>query len=112
MATPTADQARDQALDVIAQVQEAGLKLAGSVAESWATVLRGVPGMSGVLGADAHQGDLAARLPQTAGEAVDRFYDTGVQVLEAQRAAAHQVLDAVAPQLRAITVVTPPSARG
>jgi hypothetical protein len=109
MATPTADQTRDQALDVIAQVQEAGLRLAGSVAESWSAVLRGVPGLSGSLG-EARPQELAARLPQSAGEAVDRFYDTGVQVLEAQRAAAHHVLDAVAPSLRSV-MVTPPGAR-
>ena len=113
MATPTADQARDQAFDVIAEVQEAGLRFAGSVAESWATVLRGVPGLTGVLGGDdARGGDLASRLPQTAGEAVDRFYDTGVQILEAQRSAAHHVLDAVVPSLRSMTVVMPPSLRG
>jgi hypothetical protein len=109
MATPTADHTRDQALDVIAQVQEAGLRLAGSVAESWSAVLRGVPGLSGTL-SEARTNDLAARLPQSAGEAVDRFYDTGVQILEAQRAAAHHVLDAVAPSLRSVTI-TPPSAR-
>ena len=48
MATPTAD----EALDVIAQAQEAGIRLAGSVAESWAAMLRGVPGLGSVLGAD------------------------------------------------------------
>ena len=52
MATPTADEARDQALDVIAQAQEAGIRFAGSVAESWTAVLRGIPGVGSVLGAD------------------------------------------------------------
>jgi hypothetical protein len=112
MATPT-----EQATDLITQVQDAGLKLAGSVAESWAAVLRGVPGLPGALGAgDQYRtgpaGEVAAHLPQSAGEAVDRFYDTGVQILEAQRAAAHHVLDAVVPTLRSATVVTPPAARG
>ena len=112
MATPT-----EQATDLLSQVQEAGLRLAGSVAESWAAVLRGVPGLPGTLGAgdghrDVFHGEMASHLPQTAGEAVDRFYDTGVQILEAQRAAAHQVLDAVVPTLRSATVVTPPAARG
>jgi hypothetical protein len=115
MATPTAEQARDQAFDVIAQLQEAGLKLAGSVAESWTAVLRGVPGLA-AFGephrADAHRADLGSHLPQTAGEVVDRFYDTGVQILEAQRSAAHHVLDTVVPSLRSVTVVTPPSVRG
>lgn len=112
MATPTADQARDQALDVMTQVQEAGLRFAGAVAESWASVLRGVPGLPGVLGAgDAQPGEYAARVPASASEAVDRFYDTGVHILEAQRSAAHHVLDVVVPGLRSLTVVTPPPAR-
>ena len=116
MATPTADQARDQALDVITQIQEAGLRFAGAVAESWASVLRGVPGLQGLPGlqgvlgaADAHPGDTTGHLPQTAGDAVDRFYDTGVQILEAQRSAAHHVLDTVVPSLRSVTVITPPA---
>jgi len=112
MATPTTDEARDQALDMITQVQEAGLRLAGSVAESWATVLRSVPNVvPGVAGATAGADGPASALPRTAIEAVDRFYDTGVQVLEAQRSAIHHVLGAVAPTLRPLGVVTPPSAR-
>jgi hypothetical protein len=117
MATPTADPtletARDQALDMITQVQEAGLRLAGAVVESWTSVLRGVPGL--VSGVDAPATATAATaggLPRTAAEAVDRFYDTGVQVLEAQRSAVHHVLGATAPALmRPLTVVTPPAAR-
>jgi hypothetical protein len=114
MATPTADEAREQALDMITQVQEAGLRLAGAVAESWTSVLRGVPGL--VPGAETPAGataaSTAAGLPRSAAEAVDRFYDTGVQVLEAQRSAVHHVLGATAPALlRPLTVVTPPAAR-
>ncbi|GAA4868257.1 hypothetical protein [Actinomycetospora straminea] len=122
MATPTApkadpdlDQLRDRAVDTIAQVQEAGLRLAGSVAESWASALRGLPGIPGLSGGvpglsgipglsgvpglaqGADQG--VAGLPRTPAEVVDRVYDTGVQILEAQRSVAHQVLDAVAPAL-------------
>ncbi|PVZ09625.1 hypothetical protein [Actinomycetospora cinnamomea] len=114
MATPTADETRDQALDMITQVQEAGLRLAGSVAESWATVLRSLPGLApGVADgpATAATAANATALPRTAAEAVDRFYDTGVQVLEAQRSAVHHALGAVAPALRPLTVVTPPAAR-
>jgi hypothetical protein len=120
MATPTADEARDQALDVIAQAQEAGLRFAGSVAESWAAVLRGVPGVGSVLGADTSGQPFgnsfgsalgATGAPHTAVEAVDRFYDTGVQLLEAQRSAAHHVLGAMAPALQSLTLVTPPAAR-
>jgi hypothetical protein len=118
MATPTADptieSAREQALDMITQVQEAGLRLAGAVAESWTSVLRGVPGLV-PGGADAPAGataTTAGALPRSAAEAVDRFYDTGVQVLEAQRSAVHHVLGATAPALlRPLTVVTPPAAR-
>jgi hypothetical protein len=113
MATPTADEAREQALDMITQAQEAGLRLAGAVAESWTSVLRGVPGL--VPGGDGAAGATAATaagLPRSAAEAVDRFYDTGVQVLEAQRSAVHHVLGATAPALlRPLTVVTPPAAR-
>lgn len=112
MATPTTDEARDQALDVIAQAQEAGLRFAGTVAESWAAVLRGVPGVGSALGADTFGNSLGnTGMPHTAADAVDRFYDTGVQILEAQRSAAHQVLGAVAPALRPLTSVTPPAAR-
>lgn len=119
MATPAADptieSAREQALDMITQVQEAGLRLAEAVAESWTSVLRGVPGL--VPGADTPAGatataTTAAGLPRSAAEAVDRFYDTGVQVLEAQRSAVHHMLGATAPALlRPLTVVTPPAAR-
>lgn len=120
MATPTADEARDQALDVIAQAQEAGIRLAGSVAESWAAMLRGVPGLGSVLGADTSGSSFGdsfggalgtAGVPHTAVEAVDRFYDTGVQLLEAQRSAAHHMLGAMGPALRPLTLVTPPAAR-
>lgn len=102
MATPTADptldQVRERAVDMITQVQEAGLRLAGSVAETWTAALQNVPGAGVVNGAGAGGGPMAG-LPRTPGEAVDRFYDTGVQILEAQRAVAHQVLEAVTPAL-------------
>ena len=116
MATPTADEARDQALDVIAQAQEAGIRFAGSMAESWAAVLRGIPGVGSVLGADTSGNSFGGALgtagvPHTAVEAVDRFYDTGVQVLEAQRSAAHHVLGAMGPALRPLISLTPPAAR-
>lgn len=124
MATPTADEARDQALDVIAQAQEAGLRFAGSVAESWAAVLRGIPGVGSVLGVDTSGSSFgnsfgdsfggalgATGVPHTAVDAVDRFYDTGVQLLEAQRSAAHHMLGAMGPALRPLTLVTPPAAR-
>ncbi|MDD7941344.1 hypothetical protein PHK61_23265 [Actinomycetospora lutea] len=98
MATPTADpnldQVRERAVDMVAQVQEAGLRFAGSLAESWTAALQNVPGAGAVSGSAASTG-----LPRTPGEAVDRFYDTGVQILEAQRNVAHQVIDAVAPAL-------------
>lgn len=93
-ADPNLDQVREQAVDMFAQVQEAGLRFAGSVAESWTAALQNVPGAGVVSG-----NGVPAGLPRTPGEAVDRFYDTGVQILEAQRAVAHQVLDAVAPAL-------------
>jgi hypothetical protein len=117
MATTTADEARDQALDVIAQAQEAGLRFAGTVAESWTAVLRGVPGVGSALGgggdAFSHAlGNLGhTGVPQSAAEAVDRFYDTGVQLLEAQRSAAHHVLGAVAPALQPLSLLTSPAAR-
>ena len=71
-------------------------------------MLRGVPGVGSVLGADTSGSSSAsfgdsfggalgtAGVPHTAVEAVDRFYDTGVQLLEAQRSAAHHVLGAMA----------------
>jgi hypothetical protein len=97
-ATPTADanldQVRERAVDMITQVQEAGLRFAGSVAETWSSALQNVPGVGSVSGQGA-----AAGLPRTPSEAVDRFYDTGVQILEAQRSVVHQVLDAVVPAL-------------
>lgn len=101
MATPTADpnldQVRERAVDMFAQVQEAGLRFAGSLAESWTAALQNVPGAGAVSGTGPAAG--LPGLPRTPGEAVDRFYDTGVQILEAQRNVAHQVLDAVAPAL-------------
>ncbi|GAA4923358.1 hypothetical protein EV188_103331 [Actinomycetospora succinea] len=101
MATPTADpsidQVRERAVDMLTQVQEAGLRFAGSVAESWTAALQNVPGAGAVTGKGAAAG--VPGLPRTPFEAVDRFYDTGVQILEAQRSVAHQVLEAVAPAL-------------
>jgi hypothetical protein len=115
MATTTADEARDQALDVIAQAQEAGLRFAGTVAESWTAVLRGVPGVGAALGGDTFGNALGnlghTAVPHSAVEAVDRFYDTGVQLLEAQRSAAHHVLGAVAPALQPLSLLTSPAAR-
>lgn len=104
MATPTADpnldQVRERAVDMFAQVQEAGLRFAGSLAESWTAALQNVPGAGAVSGTTPSAGlSGLPGLPRTPGEAVDRFYDTGVQILEAQRNVAHQVLDAVAPAL-------------
>ncbi|MDD7966281.1 hypothetical protein [Actinomycetospora lemnae] len=117
MATPTApkadpdlDQLRDRAVDTIAQVQEAGLRLAGSVAESWASALRGLPGLPGLSGVPGLAQGVdhgVAGLPRTPAEVVDRVYDTGVQILEAQRSVAHQVLEAVAPALPSARATSP-----
>ena len=103
MATPTTDEVRDRAFAMMTQAQEAGIKAATSVAENWVALLTGT-------GADQAGHGIVPTLPSDPAELVDRFYDTGVQVLEAQRSMAHSLLGAVTPALRAVTVVMPAAA--
>lgn len=104
MATPTAEEARERAFDLFARAQEVGLTCAGTVAESLTALLRGVPGVGDGTSVPGAVSGLAG----VPAEVVDRFYDTGIQILEAQRSVAHGVLEAVAPALRGLTVVPPP----
>lgn len=90
MTNPTADRVRAQTLDLITQGQKATLDLVGVVSESWADAVRRLPNGSTPVGLGAPAG-----LPAATSEAVDRFFDTGVQVLEAQRALVHSVVSAL-----------------
>ena len=89
MSTPNAEQVRAQAFDLVGQGQDATMKLMGALSENWAALARG--------GAASAPG---AMVP---GDLVDRVYDTGVQMLEMQRAMAHGVLGAVRPAMEAFT---------
>jgi hypothetical protein len=84
MTTPAADRIQARTIDMITQGQQATLELLGSVSESWAEATRQLASTPGPIG-----------LPVAAVEIVDRFFDTGVQVLEAQRALAHTMLGAL-----------------
>lgn len=89
MSSPNTEQMKAQAFDLIQQGQDAGLKLVGALSESWSAVARG----------GAATGPGASMLPGGPAEMVDRFYDAGVQILEAQRAMVHSVLDAAGPAM-------------
>ena len=93
MTTPNTEQMRAQAFDLVQQGQDAATKLLGALSESWTALARG----------GEATGQVASVLPGGPAEMVDRMYDTGVQILEAQRAMAHGVLEAAGPALRAFT---------
>jgi len=95
MSTPNTEQMRAQAFDLVQQGQDAATKLVGALSESWTALARGgdTPGMASA----------SSVLPGGPAEMIDRMYDTGVQILEAQRAMAHGVLEAAGPALRAFT---------
>lgn len=95
MSTPDTEQMRAQAFDLVQQGQDAAMKLVGALSESWTSLAQG----SGTPGATS----ASSVLPGGPAEMIDRMYDTGVQMLEAQRAMAHGVLEAAGPALRAFT---------
>jgi hypothetical protein len=98
MSTPNTEHMRAQAFDLVQQGQDAAMKLVGALSESWTSLAQGAgtPGAPGAASA-------SSVLPGGPAEMIDRMYDTGVQMLEAQRAMAHGVLDAAGPALRAFT---------
>jgi hypothetical protein len=96
MTTPNTEQMRAQAFDLVQQGQDAATKLVGALSESWTALARGGDTTGGMTSA-------SSVLPGGPAEMIDRMYDTGVQILEAQRAMAHGVLEAAGPALRAFT---------
>lgn len=98
MTTPSTEQFRVQAFDLFQQGQDATMKLVGALSDSWTALSRG----------DAATGSMASMMPGEPGEMIDRVYDTGVQILEMQRALAHGALNAVTPAVAAFTAPPTP----
>lgn len=84
-----------QAFDLIQQGQEATMTLLGALSENWSALARGGSATGGALPGTSAMPDPA--------EMVDRVYDTGIQILEAQRAMAHGMVNAAMPAVRAFT---------
>jgi hypothetical protein len=94
MTTPSADQVQHQALDYMKQGQEALTQVISTLSENWASALRGTATAGGSLPG------MPEGAPKPA-EAIDRAFDFTIQMLEAQRRFAHQLLDAASPAIRA-----------
>lgn len=78
----------DQLMDVLSRGQQTMTDAASGWAELWGSALSAADeGSRRPAG-----GSFAGSLPSPV-EVVDRFYDTGVAVLEMQRSFAHQVLE-------------------
>ncbi|GAA4827164.1 hypothetical protein GCM10023201_12480 [Actinomycetospora corticicola] len=80
----------DQVADAVARGQQLMTELAGGVTELFSAALSGADDATRRAGT----GTLPVGL-SSAGEFVDRAYDTGIAVLEMQRSMAHQMLGAV-----------------
>ncbi|WP_018331674.1 hypothetical protein [Actinomycetospora chiangmaiensis] len=80
----------DQVADAVARGQQMMTELTSGVTELWTAALSGADDATRRVGT----GSLPGGLP-SAGEFVDRAYDTGIALLEMQRSAAHQVLGAM-----------------
>ena len=80
----------DQFTDAMARGQQAMSEAATGVAQLWSAAFQGAEGASTKV---PQMGAFPVAVP-SAGEMVDRAYDTGIAVLEMQRSVAHQVLDA------------------
>lgn len=82
------DQIQNQTIDYVKQSQDVALKVVTSISEIWAHALRAVvPGTSDVLPAPD--------------EFIDKSFDFGIQVLDMQRAFAHNLVRAAVPAVRA-----------
>ena len=97
MTTPSPEQMQTQALEYVKQGQEALSAMVSTISENLASAMRSTAGVGGAGGAGAGPAGL---MPKPT-EAVDQAFDFGIQMLEAQRAFAHSLLDAAAPALRA-----------
>lgn len=93
MTTPSPEQTRTQALEYVRQGQEALTTMVGAVSENLTAMMRG----AGTPGA------LPAGMPRPA-DAVDQAFDLTIQILEAQRAFTHSMLEAVTPAFGADAV--------
>jgi hypothetical protein len=92
--TPHASAVTDQMADAVARGQQLMTELTSGVTELFTAALSGADEATRRAGVGSANGNLMAGLP-SAGEFVDRAYDTGIAVLEMQRSAAHQMLGAV-----------------
>jgi hypothetical protein len=90
--TAPAGNVTDQVTDAMARGQQMMTELTTGITELWSAALSGADDATRRAGVGS--GTLPAGLP-SAGEFIDRAYDTGIAVLEMQRSAAHQVLGAM-----------------
>ena len=95
MTTPSPEQLQTQALEYVKQGQEAITAMFSAFSENVSSLMPGAPSTS----AAGTPGPFGA-LPRPI-DAVDQVFDLGIQVLEAQRALAHGMLEAAGPALRA-----------
>ncbi len=107
MTTPSPEQMQTQALEYVKQGQEALSAMVSTLSEALASVLRTAGGVVGAGGTGTGAGP-AGMLPKPV-EAVDQAFDISIQMLEAQRAFAHSLLDAAAPALRAAESAVDPT---
>ena len=90
------EQMQRQALQYTEQAQAATANLVNALSENWANVMRTASGV----------GSGATSSQPTPAEVVDRSFDFTIQMIETQRAFAHQLLEAGVPVARAMEQAT------
>ena len=90
------DRLQKQALDYTEQGQTATASFVRTLGDNWASAIRMITGAGSGGGSSQ----------PTPAELIDRSFDFSLQMLEAQRAFAHQLLEAGAPVARAIEQAT------
>jgi hypothetical protein len=89
------NQLQQQALQYAQQGQAATANLVQTLSENWANAVRTATGVG--------SGNTS---PQAPAEVIDRSFDFTIQMLEQQRAFAHQLLEAGVPAVRAMEQAT------
>lgn len=90
------EQLQRQALQYAEQGQAATANLLNALSENWANAVRSAGGV----------GSGGASSSPTPAEVIDRSFDFTIQMIEAQRAFAHQLLEAGVPVARAMEQAT------
>lgn len=90
------EQLQRQALQYAEQGQAATANLVNALSENWANAVRTASGV----------GSSGASSPPTPAEVIDRSFDFTMQMIETQRAFAHQLLEAGVPIAQAMEQAT------